>query len=272
MMNHARRCLGFGLVSIGFVLGCSKKEAAVELAPASSAALEAPKAPTPGATMLVVEAPTSSVKFLMDSPLEKIDGDAPGAASGELSVVLDDLSKSSGLVRVDLDKLTLFQQKRADESGEYAARTKSEKQNEHARDWLQIVAREGEVTPEQAAANRLAELRIEKVEPSEKNVSGMTGPERKVTAAVSGTLRLHGRQAPASTKVELTFRFAGDKLESLGVKSLEPLTVNLEKFEVHPRDSAGKLVRSITEAISNQLKGKIRNEAPVMFELSAKPK
>jgi hypothetical protein len=48
--------------------------------------------------------------------------------------------------------------------------------------------------------------------------------------------------------------------------------VNLEKFEIHPRDSAGKFVRSITETVANQLKGKIRNEAPVMIELSAKPK
>jgi hypothetical protein len=58
----------------------------------------------------------------------------------------------------------------------------------------------------------------------------------------------------------------------VGVKSLEPLTVNLEKFEVHPRDAAGKLVRSITETIASQLKGKIKGEAPVLIELSAKPK
>jgi hypothetical protein len=271
-MNHAHRCLGFGLVAFGLAVGCGKKEPPVDLAPASSASLEAPKAATPGATVVAIDAPTSSVKFLMDSPLEKIDGDAPGAASGELSLDLADLSRSSGLIRVDLGKLTLYQQKRADESGEYQARKMSEKQNEHARDWLQIVPREGEVTAEQAAANRLAELRIEKVEPSQKNVNAMGGPERKITATVSGTLRVHGRQAPASTKVELTFRYTGDQFTSLGVKSLEPLTVNLEKFEVHPRDSAGKFVRSITETIANQLKGKLRNEAPVMVELSAKPK
>jgi polyisoprenoid-binding protein YceI len=271
-MNHAQRCTGFALVAAALALGCEKKEAPVELAPASSASLEAPKAGAVGATLLAVDAPTSSVKFLMDSPLEKIDGDAPGGASGELSVDLADLSRSSGLVKVDLGKLTLYQQKRPDGSGAYQERKMNPLQNEHARDWLQIVPHEGEVTAEQAASNKLAEFRIEKVEPSEKNVTALTGADRKVTATVSGTLRLHGRQAPVSTKVELTFHFTGDHFDSVGVKSLEPLTVNLEKFEVHPRDAAGKLVRSITETIAGQLKGKIKGEAPVLIELSAKPK
>ncbi len=110
---------------------------------------------------------------------------------------------------------------------------------------------EGSVTAEQAAANKIAELRIEKVEPSEKNVLGMSGAERKVTATVSGTLRLPGRQAPKSAKVELTFRFTGEHFDGVGVKTLEPFSVDLEKFEVHPRDGAGKLVKSITETIAS---------------------
>jgi polyisoprenoid-binding protein YceI len=271
-MINVQRMGWVGIVAVGLAFGCGKKEAPTELAPVSSASLEAPKAATPGATTLGVDAATSSVKFLMDSPLEKIDGDAPGAASGELSVDLTDLSKATGLVKVDLDKLTLYQQKRPNGEGEYQERKKNPLQNEHARDWLQIVPHEGEVTTDEAAKNKLAELRIEKVEPSEKNVAAMTGAERKVTATVSGTLRLHGRQAPNSAKVELTFHFTGDHFDSVGVKTLEPLVVNLEKFEVHPRDSAGKLVKSITETVATTLKGKIKSEAPVMIELMAKPK
>ncbi|HEY3493316.1 MAG TPA: hypothetical protein VGK73_01465, partial [Polyangiaceae bacterium] len=197
---------------------CDKKEAPpVELAPATSAGLEAPKPASEKSTTVVVDAPSSSVKFLMDSPLEKIDGDAPGSASGELAIDLEDLSKSNGLFKVDLDKLTLYQQKRDDEGQAYGERKKSDKQNEHARDWFQIVPREGETTPEQAAANRMVEFRVEKVESEVKNVLSLSGPERKVPATISGTLRLHGRQAPKSVKAELTFRFAGDKLESVGV-------------------------------------------------------
>jgi hypothetical protein len=271
-MIHAHRFTVIAFALGGLTFGCGKKEAPVELAPVSSASLEAPMTVAPGATMLAIDAGTSSVKFLMDSPLEKIDGDAPGAASGELAVDLTDLSKSTGLVKVDLDKLSLYQQKRPSGDGAYEERKKNPLQNEHARDWLQLVTHEGEVSADDVAKNRISELRIEKVEPSEKNVKALTGADRKVTASVSGTLRLHGRQAPASTKVELTFHFTGDHFDSVGVKTLEPLVVNLEKFEVHPRDAAGKLVKSITETIATNLKGKIKGEAPVMIELSAKPK
>ena len=260
------------LVLSSFAAACGKKDEAVELAPASSAALEAPKAATERSVTVVIETGSSSVKFLMDSPLEKIDGDAPGSASGELAIDLEDLSKSNGLLKVDLDKLSLYQQKRKDETQGYSERVKNPLQNEHARDWFQLAPHEGEVTAEQAAANRIVEFRVDKLESDVKSVLALPGAERKLTATVSGTLRLHGRQAPKSAKVELTFRFAGDKLESLGVKTLEPLVVELEKFEIHPRDAGGKLVKSITETIATTLKGKVKNEAPVMVEFSAKAK
>ncbi len=272
-MLCAKRYSAIGLAILcGATFGCGKKEQATELAPVSSVSLEAPKVATASATTLTIDAPSSSVKFLMDSPLEKIDGDAPGSATGELSVDLDDLGKSSGLVKIDLDKLTLYQQKRPDGSGAYQERKQNPLQNQHARDWLQIVAHEGEVTPEQVAQNRIAELRIEKVEPSVKSVAALTGAERKVTATVSGALRLHGRQAQKSAKVELTFHYVGDKLESLGVRTLEPFSVNLEQFEIHPRDGAGKLVKSITETIATTLKGKLKGEAPVVLDFTAKPR
>jgi YceI-like protein len=266
------RFAAFGLLVGALAFGCAKKEAPAELAPVSSASLEAPKAVTAAGATLVVDAPSSSVKFLMDSPLEKIDGDAPGAASGELSVELDDLAKSSGLVKVDLDKLSLYQQKRPSGNGAYEERTKNPLQNKHARDWLELVPHEGEVTAEQVAQNRTAEFRIEKLTPSAQGPSALAGAERKITADVAGTLRLHGRQLPMTTKVELTFRYEGDKLVSLGVKNTEPFAIDLEKFEIHPRDGAGKLVKSITETIATTLKGKVKSEAPVFVELTAKPK
>jgi len=273
MVNAPRfAAMGIVFLALGLGLGCGKKEAPVELAPLSSASLEAPKAPVAGATVLAVDAPSSSVKFLMDSPLEKIDGDAPGSASGELSVDPSDLGKTTGLIKIDLDKLALYQQKRPGGTGEYQERVKNPLQNEHARAWLELVPREGETAAEQAAQNRFAELRIEKVEASANNVAALTGAERKLSATVSGTLRLHGRQEAKSAKVELTFRYEGDKLASVGVKTLEPFVINLERFEIHPRDSAGKLVKSITETIATQLKGKLKGEAPVVVELTAKPK
>jgi hypothetical protein len=254
------------------VLACEKAAPPKDLAPAASASLEAPMPASAKAVRLAIDAPSSSMKFLMDAPLEKIDGDAPGSATGELAIDLGELAKSTGIIKIDLEKLTLWQQKRAQEDGEFGERKKSEKQNEHARDWFQIVPREGETTPEQAAKNRIAEYRIESVTPSVPSVLALTGPERKLTATVDGTLRLHGRQAKKSAKVELTFRFAGDKLESVNVKTLEPFPVSLDEFEIHPRDAAGKLTKTVTEAIASSLKGKIQNVAPVMIDVTAKVK
>jgi hypothetical protein len=261
-----------GVVLFSLVLGgCKANESPKELAPAASA-LEAPMPTTPNGVALAIDTAKSSLTFLMDSPLEKIDGDAPSSASGDLSVDLDDLTKSTALVKIDLDKLVLYQQRRADEAKDYGERKKNDRQNEHARDWLQIVPHEGEVTPEQAAQNRIAELRIDKIETATPNVRSQTGAERKVLATVSGDLRLHGRKARQTTTVELTFHFAGDKFDSLDVRTTAPFGVNLEQYEVNPRDSAGKFVKSVTDAVTGSLKGKLQKEAPVMIAFSARPK
>jgi hypothetical protein len=251
--------------------GCKDKEPPKDLAPTASA-LEAPKPASPTGVALAIDSSKSSVTFLMDSPLEKIDGDAPGSASGEISLDLDDLGKSTALVKIDLDKLVLYQQRRPDEANEYGERKKNERQNEHARDWLQIVPHEGEVSAEQAAMNRIAEFRIDKIETATPNVRAQSGPERKVAATVSGDLRLHGRKARQTAKLELTFRFAGEKFESLDVKTTSPLAVNLDEYEINPRDGAGKFVKTITDAVSGSHKGKLQKEAPVTLSFSARPK
>jgi len=253
----------------GVAAACERK-APEKLAPVASAPLDSPPTAAPGAKKLVVASSGSSVKFLMDSPLEKIDGDAPDSVSGELFVDPANLEKSTGLVKVDLGKLTLYQQKRPDENGAYGERKKSDLQNEHARDWLQIEAKDGEVSAAQAAQNRSVEFRIERLsELSATNVLSMPGPERTVTATAHGEFRLHGRQAKKSAKVTLAFSFDGSDLKSVRVKSVEPVKVALAEFEVHPRDAAGKFVQSVTDVIAGKLKGKVASEAPISFEFTA---
>jgi hypothetical protein len=262
------------VVLFGSALGCNKDKPSDEqkLAP-TAAALEAPMPKAASAVAFAVDPDSSSFTFLMDAPLEKIDGEAPKSVSGELFVDPSDLTKSTALVKADLKLLTLYQQKRADEKGEYGARKKSDVQNEHAQGWLELNAKDGEVTAAQAEANRFAELRISKVEnASATDVTKLSGAERKVTATVSGDFRLHGRKANKSAKVELTFKYAGDKLEAIEVKTLEPFLITLEEFEVHPRDAAGKLVKKLSEALSSNLKGKVAAEAPVSVSFVAKPK
>lgn len=259
-------------VALCLALGCSKEKGPEqELAPTAPALSAAPAAAT--AQALVVDASTSHFTFLMDSPLEKIDGDAPKSLSGELFVDPTDLAKSTALVKADLKLLTLYQQKRGDDKAAYGERTKSDLQNEHARGWLQIDAKEGEVTAEQAEAHRFAELKIEKLtDLSAADVTKLSGAERKVTATATGDFRLHGRKATKSAKVELTFKYDGDKLTAVDVKTLEPFQIALEEFEVHPRDAAGKIVKRLSDALSSNLKGKVAKDAPVNVSFTAKPK
>jgi len=259
--------------ALGATLGCSKeKPAEQKLAPTASA-LEAAMPKAASASPFEVDAASSSFTFLMDSPLEKIDGDAPKSLQGQLYIDPSDLTKSTALVKADLKLLALYQQKRGDEKTAYGERKKSDLQNEHARGWLQLDVKDGEVTPEQAETNRWAEIKILKLENlSATDVTKLTGPERKVTADVSGEFRLHGRKANKSAKIELDFKYTGDKLDAVEVKTLEPFVVPLEEFEVHPRDAAGKLVKKLSEAISSNLKGKVASTAPVNVTFVAKPK
>jgi hypothetical protein len=259
----------FGLfcVSVGALAGC-KGKSSVELAPVASTLQAAPSAAS--ATHFRVDPASSKVTFLMDSPLEKIDGDAAGSLQGDLYLDLADISHSTALVKVDLQKLVLYQQKREDDKGEYGQRSKSDLQNTHAKNWLQIVAREGDVTPEQAEANRWVEFKVDKIDDvSLTNVAAATGATRTFTATASGDFRLHGRKQRKSAKLELSVSYEADKARAIHVKTVEPLKIGLEEFEINPRDNAGKFVKSVTEALSSNLKGKVAQEAPVMLDFTA---
>ena len=267
-MADAKFGLLFAVLCAGGALSGCKDKPSAQLAPTASALVAAPAAAS--AKQFKVDSATSKVTFLMDSPLEKIDGDASGGLSGDLFVDLSDLGKSTALVKVDLQKLVLYQQKRGDEKAGYGQRQKSDLQNEHARNWLQIVPRAGDVTAEQAEANRWAEFKIEKLEaPSASNVTTATGNERRLTATATGDFRLHGRKQTKSAKLELTVIYQGDQARSIHVKTTEPLAIGLEEFEVNPRDDAGKFVKTLTEALTSNLKGKVAQQAPIELDFTA---
>lgn len=267
-MREVKYRVLLGALCLGGTLIACKEKPSAQLAPTASALQAAPAAAS--ATHFSVDSASSKVTFLMDSPLEKIDGDASGGLSGDLFVDLSDLTKSTALVKVDLQKLVLYQQKRGDEKTAYSERKKSDLQNEHARNWLQIVAREGDVTPAQAEENRWVEFKVEKLEAvSVPNVAAAAGVERKLTATASGEFRLHGRKQAKSAKLELVITYQGDKAQSIHVKTSEPLNVGLEEFEVNPRDNAGKFVKTLTEALNDNLKGKVAQQAPVMLDFTA---
>ena len=132
------------------------------------------------------------------------------------------------------------------------------------------MAREGDVSPEQAEANCWVEFKIEKLEAASlTNVAAASGAERKLTATATGDFRLHGRKQAKSAKLEIVVKYQGDKAQSIHVRTTEPLAVGLEEFEVNPRDDAGKFVKSLTEALSSNLKGKVAQQAPLALDFTA---
>ena len=251
--------LGLGLTISGCDEGPSKNAAPV------SSSLEPAAKPTEGSAF-EVKSDSSKVTFQMDAPIEKIFGDVPGSASGEFYVDLHDITKSTGLVKIDLEKLVVYQQKREKEDAEFGEKVKNDTQNEHVMNWLEI----GKDAPEaEKAKNRYIEFKVKKIETAgEKDITKLTGAERKVDLTVPGDFRLHQRTVEKTAKLELTVTYDGDKPKSLSIKSKEPIPVDMEKHDVRPREAFGKLAQATFDTLSKKV-----NKMPQVsleFEATAK--
>jgi hypothetical protein len=256
------------VLGLSALAACQHEKPQREALPSASAA----SSTAPATVVFSIEPASSRVTLRMDSPLEKIYGEAPGSVQGELLVDLNDLTKSTGLVKVALDQLVLFQEARKDEKHDYAERKKNEGENKDAREWLQLEAREGEIAAEQAERNRFPEFRIERLEnASATSIAGLSGPRRDVGATARGEFLLHGRKNKKSAKVELRFEYSGDQVQSVFVKTSEPFKVALEDYDIHPRSKTGKLLKTISEALSGPLGKKLASEAQLELEFTAKP-
>lgn len=250
-------------LSAAAALGCEDK-AKADLAPTSSALAPA-KPASAKAVKLQVDSAGSKVGFLMDAPLEKIHGKAPGSMEGEVFVDLQDITKSSGLVKVDLFKLEIFQQNREKEDQDFGEEEKSDVQNQHAKAWLEI----GEDAPaDKREENRWVEYKITKIEAKgPKSIADMKGDERKVMVTVTGDFRLHGRKTTKSADMEVTVKYEGDKPVSAHFETVKPFTVGLDEHDVRPREAFGKLAQKTLEALAP----KVAKEAAVSLEFTAKP-
>jgi len=235
----------------------------------TSSALAPAKPTTEAAKAFNVEATGSKVNFMMDAPIEKIYGEADGSTSGELFVDTTDITKSSGLFKVDLDKLAIYQQKRADEKSEFGERTKNDTQNEHARNWLGIGK---DVAAADKEKHRFIEFKVTKIEPQgPKSLGELQGAERKLALKVTGDFRLNERTVTKTADVELVFKMEGDKYTSVTVKSVKPIPVNLEEHDVRPKDALGILLQKTTEELAT-LGKKVSKDAMVSIEFTAKAK
>jgi hypothetical protein len=240
---------------------CSKSDASTTAAPAASALVASTPDPASVVWHYAVD-PKSATHVELPGVKEHIKGDTT-AAAGSLDIVPTDLSKSRGLVRVDLATFSTH----TFDNGDDATQTK------HARTWLEVQV--GDVTNEEM---RYAELAI-------RSIDGLSAPDvskippapdgadevRKVTATVHGDLLVHGRKVAKDGVVEVTFRYpsgaASDaKPARIEIKSTQPMRVVLKEHDVGPRDPAGKALAWTTNLLS-----KVADTADVTVDLAAAP-
>ncbi|XXT25593.1 hypothetical protein WME94_40130 [Sorangium sp. So ce429] len=231
------------------------------LAPAATE-LKAPEVKAPTAATFAIDRASSKVELAMDAPREKIRGRIQGAAAGTLQVDPADVTRTTGLITVDLSTLELFQTAVGDD-GKPGEEKKSDLQNEHARTWLEISKDTPDAVREK---NEKAQFAIRSISTSgEKDLTKMSGAERTVAVTASGELLLHQRQSPRTVELIATFRYEGDRLAGLTVKTAKPFAVGLAEHDVRPREAFGKLAQKTLEVLSP----KVAKEAMVSLELSA---
>lgn len=260
-----RRSQVCGLVLLVTLASACEQKPKAELAPTSSALAPA-KPSTAAAQMFSVDRGSSKVEFTMDAELEKITGRAPNALEGELYVDFKDITKSSGLVKLDLDQLSIYQRKRGKGQAEFGEETRNDKQNADLRTWFEIAS---DAPPEVREKNRWTEFKISKItNPSVSDLSAQPGTERRATATIVGDFRLHGRVKERSAKVEITATYQGDQPLKLHIKTLEPLAVGLEEHDVRPRTAFSQLADKTLDALGT----KVAKVAMVSLDFTAAPK
>ncbi|MDC0720038.1 hypothetical protein [Nannocystis bainbridge] len=238
----------------------------VKLAPRAEKLEVRPPPPAPTTVHLAIDGASGQLGFAMEAPIEKIRGKVPASAlSGEVWLDPTDLAKSRGLVRVDLRQLELYQRTVPEGGKEFGEEIKSDTQNEHARHWLEISP---DTPADELAKNSVVEFALARIsDASATDLSKVTGSERTVTFTASGEFLLHQRKAEKSVKLEAVFRYDGDALREVHVKSVEPLTIGLDEYDVRPRTGFSQLAAKTLE----QLAPKVAKEAQVSLEFVAKP-
>lgn len=264
-MNRNRtwtRLATLTVLAAPLLLGCDDSQPTQPLAPTATALAPAPPKAA-GALRFAIDKLSSKVEFMMEAPVEKIRGRASASTEGDLHVDPSDLTKTTGLVAVDISGLELFQAVQG-EDGKFGEEKKSDLQNAHARTWLEI----SDDAPEDVRKkNARVEFSIQSIQSvSEKDVQKLTGAERKVTFTATGELLLHGRKTTKTAELEATFRYEGDKPVSVTVKSVKPFPVGLEEHDVRPRDAFGRFAKKALSDLSQ----KVASEAQVSVELTAK--
>ncbi len=259
----------FALAAVGAALvgasGCDDKPAgpAVVIAPTATA-LAPVKPAAMGAVKLAIQKAPSKTDFMMEAPKEHIHGKVADSTTGELNVDPNDLTKSTGLITIDISGLEILQAVAAGADGKFPEETKSEQQNKHARTWLEI---SDDAPADKRAENAKVQFSIKSIEVAgEKSLAKMTGAERKVMLTAKGDFLLHGHKTEKTAQLEATFKVDGEKIVSVAVKSVKPIAVDLAEFDVKPRDAFGRFAAKGLDVLAP----KVNKEAMVSVEFTAK--
>jgi hypothetical protein len=254
--------LGAGLFG---AVACDDKPAAPAVVIAPSATALAPVKPAAmGAVKLAIQKAPSKIDFMMEAPKEKIHGKASDSTTGDLNVDPMDLSKSTGLITIDISGIEIFQAVAAGADGKFPEETKSEQQNKHARTWLEI---SDDAPADKRAENAKVQFSIKSIDVAgEKNLMKIPGAERKVMLTAKGEFLLHGHKADKTVELEATFKVDGDKISSVAVKTTKPIPVDLAEFDVKPRDAFGRFAAKGLDVLSP----KVNKEALVSVDFAAK--
>jgi len=158
------------------------------------------------------------IDFVMDAPLEKIRGKTD-AISGYVMVDESNFKTLTGSITIDLSKIVTYT---------FANDEKNKTQNEHLFNWFEIGE---EVNSKLRKKYNTATLNIhgaKSVQKKSQNVSVLN---------IEADLTLHGttKKVPLILSVERT-----DK--GLMAKSVQPIIVGLQDYEIQPRDMAGRFL------------------------------
>jgi hypothetical protein len=265
-MDH--RVAVAALLALGLSnVGCDKKNEASLAPAASSLAPSTTPAAAEAVTFTIDPKSTSSIE--MPAPKEQIKATTTGAA-GSLDVVLTDLARSRGEVKIDLTTLT---------TATFDQASKNEAQTGHARTWLEVAdGDKGPLEESVKTANRWAVYAIRsiddlsapdltKVAPTKDGADDV----RTVTMTTRGELLIHGRKVERDAGLEVQFRYdagadpARPKL--VVAKTTRPLRVVLAEHDVKPRDGVGKIAKEAFHLLGT----KVADTADISLALRAAP-
>ena len=263
-MTHVRalRFVAGATLALGVATSCRQKPKPPDRTEPWLASAQ----PSPSASPLLRRLPyrlaKSRVEFELPAKLGTPRGRL-GPARGELDVDLDDLSRTTGNVTLDLTSVQLL-----DGSGEPNGANTT-----RALDWLGLGA---SAAQDERSTFRDATFQIGSLDAGRLVAAPGEGPKprrRELESAwtVRGELGVHGVRAPQSADVTLTLvpgaDPAGPPVE-LVIRSRRPLVVVLGTHDIRPRDARGVLVAKDQAVVGDH----VGREARVTFELVFVPR